>query len=180
MMQYERRFEKKETIKSIEGMDLVLKYAPLLLDFISLDRLASLLASRRRIDKNTTESYSDKLAEARARMWDVHRLWGHLERNPQTRQDELAGVLGGDQNEWRSVAEAWEKMGLLTRSPEGRSYCLTLSTRMGEVVPAKCSACGVVSEAPKAIFLEKLSCPDCDATAVFVLLRKGGSCIPKE
>ncbi len=179
MMQYERRYENKE-FTSIQGIEMLLKYAPLLLDFDSLDTLETLLKNYRRIDKNTSESMADKLAKARALMWDAHRLWDHLERNPESKQDKLRRVLGGDQDIWRSVAEAWGKMGLLRRTPEDGSYRLSLSTRMGGLVSAKCSSCGHVGKAPKAMFLEKMACPECRATVLFVILSTETSIDTKE
>ena len=172
MMQYERRYEKRE-FASIESIDVVLRFSPALLDFPSLDKLEALLKDYRRIDKNTSESLVEKLAAARSLMWQAHGMWDHLEQHPDTRQDELRQILGGDQNQWRSLAEMWEKMGLVCRTPEGGSYRLALSTRMGKVVPGKCSSCGAVSEAPKAMFLEELACPDCHTKAMFVMLTQG-------
>lgn len=169
MMQYERRYGSKE-FRSIPAIDLTLKYAPLLLDFTSLDALEGLLKDRRRIEKNTSDSLGEKLAAARTLMRDAHRLWDHLEWNPRSRQDGLRRVLGGDQDQWRSMAEAWEKMGLLRREPESGTYRLSLSTRMGEVVAGKCPACGSIVEVPKAVCLEKMACPECEATALFVIL----------
>lgn len=171
MMQYERKYEDEE-FASVEAIDIVLEHAPLLLDFQSLDRLEVLLKDFRRIDKNTSESLADKLANGRALMWDAHRLWDHLEQHPEARQDQLRQILGGDQNKWRSIAETWENMGLVRRTPEGGSYRLALSTRMEEVVSAKCSSCGAVAKAPKAMFFEQQPCPRCGATVHFVLLCK--------
>ena len=171
MMQYERRFEDKE-FASIEGIDLILRYTPLLLDFESLDRLESLLKDFRRIDRHTSESLADKLAKARSLMKDAHRMWDYVEHHPEVRQDTLSRSLGGEESQWRSTAEAWEKMGLLRRTPEDRSYRLTLVTRMGEIVSGKCPDCGAVADAPKAMFLEELACPDCRAKALFVILSQ--------
>jgi hypothetical protein len=169
MMQYERKYESVD-FRSIEAIDIVLKYAPLLLDFKTLDTLDSLLKERRRIEKNTSDSLGDNLGDARSLMWDAHRLWDYLEFHPDARQDELREHLGGDQNRWRSVANTWAAMGLVRRMAEGRSYRLSLSTRMGEVVPAKCPSCGTVTHGPKAMFLEELACPDCERIVSFVLL----------
>lgn len=167
MMQYERKYEDRE-FDSVQAIDLILEYAPFLLDFHTLDKLAILLKDYRRIERHTSDSYAEKLAEARLIMWEAHRLWDYLEFHPDARQDELRANLGGDQGQWRSVATLWEKMGLLRRTPEGRSYRLTLCTRMGKVVPAKCPSCGAVTEAPKAMFLEDIRCPECRAVASFV------------
>jgi hypothetical protein len=169
MMQYERRYGGRE-FDSIKAIDLVLKYAPLLLDYQSLDRLADLLKASRRIEKNTSESLADLLQTARSKLWDVHRFYGHLEMNPDARQDELRQVLGGDQDSWRAISEAWEKMGMVSRLPSGGSYTLRLVTRLGEIVPAICPSCGVRTEGPKGMLLEPLSCPECGASVTFVLL----------
>ena len=169
MMQYERKYEKRE-FASIEAIDIVLKYAPLLFDLPRLDALESLLQERRRIDRDTSEDLGEKLTEARELMWDAHRLWNHIEQSPGVRQDALRQLLGGDQERWRSICEAWEKMGLLGRTQQGNSYCLELLTRMGEVVSAKCSYCGCIVEAPKAMLLEVLTCTTCRSAAVFVIL----------
>ncbi len=169
MMQYERR-EGRE-FGSIPAIDFTLRYAPLLLNGEVLDELERLLKGCKRIEKNTTESMGDKLSAARCRLRDAHRLWDYLEQNPNCRQDELRRVLGGDQNVWRGIAEDWEKMGLVNRLAEGGSYRLALSTRMNAVVPAKCPQCGVVVEAPKAIWLEKTACPECNVNVLFVLVQ---------
>ena len=169
MMQYERKYEDKE-FSSIQGIDLVMEYAPLLFDFSSLDTLETLLKNYRRIDKNTSESLADKLAKARVLMWNAHRLWDHLERHPETRQNKLSRILGGDHDQWQAVVTVWDKMGLLRRTSKGISNRLSLSTRMGKVVSAKCPSCGGVVDAPKSMFLEKLACPECRETVLFVIL----------
>ena len=169
MMQYGNRYKEKE-FSSISGIDIVLRYAPLLLDLHSLDVLQDLLKSAKRIERNTSEDMSAKLAAARSLTWDAHRLWDHIERNPGARQDKLREALGGDQDKWRSIAETWEKMGLLGRTPEAGSCRLALATRMGGVVDAKCPACGNVVNGPKAMLLEASACPHCGQTVLFVIL----------
>jgi endogenous inhibitor of DNA gyrase (YacG/DUF329 family) len=41
---------------------------------------------------------------------------------------------------------------------------------MGQVISAKCPACGEVAEAPKAMFLEPMTCPRCNSDQAFVFL----------
>lgn len=169
MMQYERKY-RDASFDSIESIDFVLRFAPLLFDFPSLHSLEVLLKRQKRIERDTSDDLGARLEQARGLMAEAHRMWTHLERNPDARQDELATILGGDQRRWRSMAEAWEAMSLLRRTPDGGSYRLALSTRMGEVVSAKCSSCGGKADAPKAMFLEMLRCPHCRSTAHFVIL----------
>jgi len=173
MMQYERKYEHRE-FEIIPAIEMVLKYAPLLLDFESLDRLETLLKDCRRIEKNTSECLADRLSTARARMWDNHRLWDYIESHTWCKQNELRKALGGDQEQWRSVAEDWNRMGLLRRSAEAGSYALSLATQMGDLVMAKCPACGHTAEGTKAVFLDQVPCPKCGAPAFFIILATEG------
>lgn len=179
MMQFARRYRDEE-FATITAIDVVLKYAPLLLDYLTLRKLGDTLQEQRRIERNTSHVMADKLAEADALMRDAHRLWNFIDREPNCRQDRLRQVLGGSQDRWRSIAEGWEKMGLLLRSPEGGSYTLSLSTRMGQVVAGKCPSCGHVSEAPKAMFFEELDCAECGWSGYFVLLAPLQICSRQE
>ncbi|NOT00130.1 MAG: hypothetical protein HOP29_05840 [Phycisphaerales bacterium] len=163
MMQYERRWEERE-FKSVEAIDMVLNVAPLLFDFETLNKMEALFAEYRRIDKFASDDLADRLAQARAFMWDAHRMWHHLEQHPHVRQDELRQQLGGDQARWRSIAESWEHMGLVFRERDGASYRVLIATRLGQVVSAKCFACGAIAEAPKAMFLEQIHCSECGRT----------------
>jgi hypothetical protein len=171
MMQYERKYENKESF-SIEGIDLALKYAPLLFDFETLDKLETLLKTQRRIAKHGPANLEHGLSHARAAMWEARRFWNHLESHGETRQDQIRSTLGGDQHQWRVLAEAWQEMGLVSRTPENGSYRLSLSTDMDRVALGKCPACAAVAKAPKTKFLEKRHCPKCGATVLFVLLAR--------
>lgn len=167
MLRYGKRYQKVE-FDSIEAIDIVLDYAPLLFDIESLDAVESLMASHRRFERQTVHSIADHTAEARTLMWQAHRVWDHLERHGQVREDELRGIVGDGR--WRAIAGTWERMGVLSRNNDGETSCLELSTRMGQVVSAKCPSCGGVAEAPKAMFLEEMQCPQCHAGGLFVLL----------
>lgn len=169
MMQYERKYEEK-VFDNVEGISMVLQYAPLLLNLESLEMLESLLKDQRRIDRNTSESVKEQLAKARELLWEAHRMWEQIERRHAATADELFGTLGGKKSRWRLIAEEWEKMGLLRRIPKGRVEQLALSTRMDEVVLAKCPTCGVVAKARKSEFLEEHACPSCCNLVTFVIL----------
>jgi hypothetical protein len=169
MMQYGKRYEDAE-FDRIDAIDLALTYVPLLLDFRKLDELEGLLAEVKRIRRNASDDFDGKVSRAREQLRDNHRLWGHLQGHPGVLQEELARTIGGDQARWRAVAESWERMGLVLRVPEGRSYRLYLATQMGAVVRGKCPRCGEVADAPKGMLLEPTACPACRASVIFVLL----------
>ena len=94
MMQYEKKYDGKE-FDSIDSIDLLHRYAPYLFEFEVLDSIEALLKGQRRIEKNTSRDLGDRLDESRTRMWEAHRLWSHLEQQPEARQDILSRVLGG-------------------------------------------------------------------------------------
>ena len=171
MMQYERKRDDTR-FTGIEALDIVLRYGPLLLDFRSLDKVEQFLVGCRRIEKNTCVDYEQELVKAKARMWQNHKFWDYLEKNPDCRQDELRQRLGGDQEDWRRRAEQWADMGLLRRSPEGGSYRLALMTQMREVVKAKCPSCGNVAEGAKAEFLDSVPCCACRGNVLLVILSR--------
>jgi hypothetical protein len=170
MMQFERRYQEAE-FESIPAIDLVLKYAPLLFHAESLKKLEILLKSYKRIEKQTSADLGDYLNAARDRMWENHRLWSLLQENPEIREDQLGLRLVGDRKYWKSVVDGWEKMELLQRIPDSDSHRLVMTTRLGQLVDAKCAGCGSVQQGPKAMFLEEARCPDCGQNVSFVLLR---------
>ncbi len=170
MMRHREKVDGTE-FTSIPSVDLILRYAPLLFEADSLSRLEDWLRERKRVEKKTSEDLAGKIQAARELMWDAHRLWNHVEAAPGTRQDRLGKELGGNQDRWRWIAEMWERMGLLERVSAGPSYELSLATRMGKIVNGKCSECGAITQAPKAMFLEKVRCPDCSHHVLFTLLE---------
>jgi hypothetical protein len=170
MMQYERKYGAKD-ILNIEGIDLVLKYAPLLFDSESLDQLESLLQNQRRIVKNTSNDLRDKLAEARTTMWHAHRLWNHLEDDSGATHDEQDCVLGRNDGQSRGLIDAWEQMGIVLRTSKSGSNRLSLHIPTDTDTLAKCPSCAVVANATKGKFLKERTCPKCRTTVLFVFLR---------
>ncbi len=168
MMQFERKYENKE-FSNIEAIDIVLKYAPLLFEFAVLDELEALLKAQRKIDRDASDDLAGNLSEARDRMWAAHRLWNHLEVHQNAKMVELVSALGGSQDTWRALAEAWETMGVIRRTAKDDAHSWTLTTQMNAIVLAKCPACGSGAKWNKAKFLETLECPACRKPGSFVL-----------
>lgn len=169
MMRYRKKMEER-AFSSVSAIDLVLRYAPLLLDRDSIVAVEDILKASRRIERNTAVDEREQVAAARERLVRCHQLWHHLEWSADGWQAGLRRKLGGDQDEWRAIAHAWERMGLLRRVPRGSSYTLHISTHLDEVIDGKCPSCGMVANAPKAMFLERSTCPGCAVRVQFVLL----------
>jgi len=168
MMQYERKYEDRQFV-SIDGIDLILVYAPLVLDFESLSRLGAVLKSQRRIERDTSADLSGRLAQAYEVMKCVHRLWDNLERNNVCQEDKLVAVLGETDDQWRRIVAASIELGFVRRRA-GPPVRLSLRTRMDETVLGKCPACGVIGKSTKTKFLDEHHCPRCRSTVAFVIL----------
>jgi hypothetical protein len=168
MMRFERKYE-QAAFTSLPCVELVLKYAPLVFHVASLDQLDSLLREKRSVERHTSDDIGTKLEEATALMRAAHLLWDHVERNPESRQDQLRQRLGGNQEQWRWLAERWEAMGLFHRTQDQGSCCLRLVTRLDDRVKAKCGACGAIASGHKSSFLAEQVCPGCKVTAMFVI-----------
>jgi hypothetical protein len=168
MMQYERKYEGKE-FESVEGIDIVLEYAPLLLDFELLERLGELLKAQRRIDKIASDDLSERLDRARALMWEAHRFWNYLEASA---DDSTANTdRDADPASWPTIAVKWERMQVVQRTSSRKAYAYSLCTRMDEAVLGKCPKCGAHARSRKARLLEEAPCPKCKAMATFVLIN---------
>lgn len=174
MMQFEGKYEERD-FHSVDAMDLVFRYAPLLMDIELLSKAADLLKQFKRIERDTDADMGAKLEQAIERAWHAHRLWSHIEQHGVARQDDFRHSLGGDQEECRAIAEGWERMGLVQRYQKDDSYVVALVTRMGKIVIGKCSQCGTRTEAPKSMFLEPLKCPSCEQTTNFVICSLGST-----
>ncbi len=169
MMQYERRYNDRE-FEGVEAIDIILENAPLLFHHESLNQLESLLATHRSIDKYASDDVAGEVAEAKTVMMEARSLWNLLERLGPIRQEDIPNHLGGDLRRWQSIAEGWERMGVIRRRVIGQSCRLVLSTNMNERAKAKCPECGAVAKAPKSRLLSEAQCPKCRKTVIFVLL----------
>jgi hypothetical protein len=168
MMQYERRYGDKQEFESIESIDYVLSYAPLVFDRESLDQLSALLKAFRRIEKNTSANITEGLNRARALMWDAYHLWNLLESEGSARLDAIHMTLNGELRHWQWIADKWEWIGLVDKVPEQASFRLSLPSRLTCSRRAKCPSCGAVGEAPMLRLLDEIVCPRCQTKSNFV------------
>ena len=169
MMQYERKYEDR-TFDSIEAIEIVLSYAPLLFDFQVLERLELLLRNQRRIDKHASDDLAGKLSDARAVMWDAYRLWNRLEQLSEDPAAEIVLDVGDERGQWRRLFESWERMGVTCRVPDRPSGRPVLRTRMDELALGKCPSCAAVVKARKIRLPDEVPCPKCRAAVNFVIL----------
>lgn len=174
MMRYEQKYLDRE-FASVPAIDFVLKYSPMLLDVRRLNALRDLLKSRKRIDRDASADLVEELERAIFQTSENYQLWSFLERHPDVRQDELPPSLGGDREYRRTVIRFWEQLGIVSRTPDGRSYRLLLIAPLGRAITGKCPSCGQTHNAPKRAFFEPIDCPSCGKQAHFVLVASEGN-----
>ncbi|MGE0608847.1 MAG: hypothetical protein AB7O62_17260 [Pirellulales bacterium] len=171
MMQYESKYEQRE-FSSVEAIDLILQWAPLIFDLQSLDRLAALLKSQKRIDRNASDDLTDNVARAKKWMWAAHAIWDQVERSPGIEIGTVSRLIGYEDNRCEEIVEAWKRMGLILLEPHGGKFRLLLATRTEGTVKAKCSSCGVLVRGTQRKLLDDQKCPKCTRIVAFVTVAR--------
>jgi hypothetical protein len=171
MMQYEHKYAGQE-VTSIQGIDFVLQYAPLMLDSESLDQLAAVLHKQRRIAKQTGIDWDHRLDRAKHLMWDACGFWDYLERHTTVAAQDLSDGHGNERKHWKRIANEWSEMGIVHRTSSGKSHGWSLVTHLERPILAKCPSCAAVVKAAKTKFLDEQSCPNCLQKRSFVFLAK--------
>jgi hypothetical protein len=169
MMQYERKYECR-SIDRVRCIDIILQYAPLLLDADSLDKLAEVLKSQKRIDKNAEADLAKDLELSRAQLRIAHQLWDQLETHPVVTQEQLEQATRTTASNVGAVIHGWQQMGAVIASANGNIRQYSLTTRMGDAVPTKCISCGATGKAPKMNLLDEITCPRCRSSSFFLIL----------
>ena len=169
MMQFERKYEERQ-FASIDAIDLILSHAPFIFDLPSINQVAALLKSQRRIEKNTSVDFKAALAESLGFMWCAYHLWNYLERNGACDDENLSRVLGGTDEQRRAVVEACIAIGTISRSGDS-PHRLRLTTRIDDKVHGKCPNCGASGKSAKSNFLEEHHCPRCKSLVSFVTVE---------
>jgi hypothetical protein len=167
-IQYTRRHT-QVVVTDIEAVTLVLRLAPLVLDGVSLRKLAGLLSESRRIAKGDTWDYARDLDRAWERLWSTYRIFLTVEPKESFSAADIcvADTVGSFSEE---VIEGWLRLGLVTRLRESGHDQLSFTTQMRRPVMGKCPKCGATVRGPKVSLLSTVKCPKCHNAAEFVLL----------
>jgi hypothetical protein len=170
MLQFERKYGElgENQLARIDVLDLVLRFAPALFEFESIDEMEQLLKSQRRIGKNTADDWTKKLEAARSQMWDSHRSWDALERQHLSNQE-----VSRQPRDFASASiQIWEKMGILHQNTGASGLQWEFVTQMDSPVFGKCPSCGATVRGPKSGLLNEVSCPKCSGKVTFVILAR--------
>jgi hypothetical protein len=168
MMQFERKYEKR-TFDRIEAIDVILKFAPLLLDLRALNALDETLKTQKRIDKNADADLAADWASARKTLLGAWAVWTCLE-TPAAKERSDVKIHLLDRKTVGRIIEHWVRWGLVQRDLVDGRLTAKLSTNLSETVACKCSDCGAVARAAKSMLLSEVPCPHCRSTSIFVEL----------
>ncbi len=171
MMKYERQYEEAEH-KSLPCVDIVLKYAPYLLDADSLNRMAELLKGQRSIERNTSDDFAARLQAARDILKAVHRLYDRMERDSLVPVRSIVKILGGNQGTWGSICKRLESMEIVHPIEDAGARFVALATNLQKRVRAKCPACGAAVRGSKRGCLSEQECPGCKSQVVYVMIEE--------
>lgn len=164
------RSRNETTTNRLDGVLLVLKYAPPLLDFESLDVLEQLLRAKRRIANASEANLNNALESARYAMRCAHGIWNHLERHRECSLDTLNRSFPDDSDTWRKIVAAWESMHVICRSTTTDAASIRFGSWADETIEAKCPHCGSRCTLPRASRFDESPCPHCTRDSTLCLL----------
>ena len=81
--------------------------------------------------------------------------------NPAMLQRDLRTDLGVVQEDAVRIVELWEKLAVVDRQPEDRSYRLFFRTRLDTEIAGLCQNCGVRGKGRKELFFKPIKCQKC-------------------
>ncbi|MHB1038316.1 MAG: hypothetical protein ACYC35_28140 [Pirellulales bacterium] len=136
------------------------KYAPPLFEHAAIESLFEFVSSSR-VLVQAENNFLDSIEAARRREHLAHQLWNHLEHHPGMLQSDIRADLGVVQDDADKIVELWEKLGIVDRQPEGRSYRLSFRTQLDAESLGICPNCGVRGKARKHLFFRPVTCQKC-------------------
>ena len=152
----------------LDGIVLVLQYAPVLFDYEVLGRLEQFLAGKRRITKSSTSDLIDDLADAHAFMRRARVVWDELERRRRWPVHTLRQRFSGSDDEWCHIIGTWKSMNALHAISANGVACVMLATIMDDPIVAKCPHCGKPARRTRSQSLAQTQCETCRRPGVFV------------
>jgi len=157
---YRKKREIFPTIPELLAFNTICRYAPPLFEHAAIDSLSDFVKSTR-ILSQSEKNFLLSIEASQKREQIAHVLWNHLEKNPGLFQRDIRTELGVIQEEAVAVVELWEKLGILDRHPEDRSYRLYFQTQLNEEITGLCPNCGVRGKGRKERFFQSVICQKC-------------------
>lgn len=169
MIQYRAKYEKTE-VTSVETIDLILRYAPLLLDTAAIDELASVLKRYKRIDRVIPADLASETVQARRRTEIACNLHSIIRREGHIAVSRLLEQLPADERPiGKAILLEWLSMGIATKQADASESMIELTTVMARPARGVCFSCGAEVTAPKRLLAQGGTCPGCRKKSIFVL-----------
>ncbi|MGA2031444.1 MAG: hypothetical protein ABSG68_04245 [Thermoguttaceae bacterium] len=159
-MNYRKKKGVTPEIPDPSAFTTICKYAPPLFEHAAIESLFEFVNSSRLLTQSE-KSFLDSVETARKRVQLARRLWNHLERHPGMFQRDIRGELGVAPEHAEGIIEVWDKLGVVDRMPEDRSYRLYFRTRLDTEVAGLCPNCGVRGTGRKELFFRSIVCKKC-------------------
>lgn len=156
----------------LDGILLVLLYAPLVFDVETLDRLEEWLEANRRVVKHSTTDLFEGVVQARDTMWRAHKLWDHLERHGQCEIAALEERFSSTEFDFRKALAIWQSMQIVRCTTTNGAPLVRLGAWADERLTLKCPSCGTVAPLARSAVYKETSCPRCTKPVVFVMVAK--------
>lgn len=156
----------------LDGILLVLFYAPLVFDVEALNRLEEWLNADRRVVKVSSTDPVEGLAQARATLRSAHALWDHLERHGQCDFASIEERFSSDGFDWQQAVATWRSMEIVRCTTNNGAAFVRLGAWADERITAKCPSCGTVAPLARTVVLNETPCPRCSCPGVFVMVSK--------
>jgi hypothetical protein len=158
---------------TIEGISLVLRYAPVLLDFDRLNQLEEFLSGRRRIIKAWPGDIFHDLTHARLRMMRAHALWDRIERDSSCDGSQLEREFATAHDDFSGTISTWSALQLVRCNTISGNLIVTLGGWADEYATLKCPHCGGVGALHKSAIFDETQCPRCTRYTKFVYISEG-------
>lgn len=150
----------------------ICKYAPPLFEHAAIELLLEFVKSSR-VLVQSEQRFLDSIEAARKRAYLAHRLWNHLERHPGMLQRDIRAELDVTQEDAVSIVELWDKLGILDRQPEDRSYRLSFRTRLDMEAACICPNCGACGKGRKERLFLSITCQRCGTVGHYFIEYPG-------
>lgn len=161
-----------QPVHALEGIALVLRYAPAVFNDEVLTRLEQFLIGKRRITKSAASDLKDDLARSRDLVWRAYAAWDQMEREHYCKTAELRHIFAGIHDGWERTIRIWESINSVRTLSIAGHVCHVLETKMDRIVSAKCPSCGTTARRSKAETLTPTSCARCRRSVLFVQISE--------
>ncbi len=165
MMQFERKYMKVDN-PPLHSVRIIFQYAPILFRIDALQSAESLLS--RKLENQSGLKLKEHLKSAKEILIAAHELWKDIE-NGSIRTDQPKSTGGIVQT---TILTVWDRMNLTFFEKSQPHIQRRFVTKFDEQTPGKCTNCGDIVTARKALLFKAIRCFKCNVITSFVILAQ--------